>query len=184
MSELDIQQQGLTGAPSPNLSPSPAPCPAPRLVLAEIPASALTPTVTKIEASDNQIQEVKADIAAAANLEELLLYKNKIKTVDPAIGQLKKLKVLNLFNQGVLAKLPWAELGGLGELEELNLAANKIMMIPDAAFAGLSSLKILRSVGVRDEGGAPTPTLTPSVPSSASTTTGSSDSARLCLSPA
>ena len=121
MAEVDIQEQGLT----------------------EIPASALTPAVTKIEASDNQIQEVKADIAGAANLEELLLYKNKIKTVDPAIGQLKKLKVLNLFNQGVLAKLPWPELGGLGALEELNLAANKIMMIPDAAFAGLSSLKIL-----------------------------------------
>ena len=47
------------------------------------------------------------------------------------------------FNQGVLAKLPWPELGSLGALEELNLAANKIMMIPDAAFAGLSSLKVL-----------------------------------------
>jgi len=51
--------------------------------------------------------------------------------------------VLNLFNQGVLAKLPWLELGGLGALEELNLAANKIMMVPDAAFTGLTSLKIL-----------------------------------------
>jgi Leucine-rich repeat (LRR) protein len=142
MAEVDIQEQGLTGALRP-ASHSPVPYPARRLVLAEIPASALTSTVTKIEASDNQIQEVKADIAGAANLEELLLYKNKIKTVDPAIGQLKKLKVLNLFNQGVLAKLPWPELGGLGALEELNLAANKIMMIPDAAFAGLSSLKIL-----------------------------------------
>ena len=66
---------------------------------ADLPASALTPEVTKIEATDNQIQEVKAGIAAAVNLEELLLYKNKIKTIDPAIGQLKKLKVLNLFNQ-------------------------------------------------------------------------------------
>lgn len=37
----------------------------------------------------------------------------------------------------------WLELGGLGALEELNLAANKISMIPDAAFAGLSALKIL-----------------------------------------
>ena len=37
----------------------------------------------------------------------------------------------------------WPELGGLGALEELNLAANKISVIPDAAFAGLSSLKIL-----------------------------------------
>ena len=113
-------------------------------MLAEIPASALSPTLTKLEASDNQIQEVKADIAGATNLEELLLYKNRVRTVDPAIGQLRKLKVLNLFNQGVLAKLPWAELGGLGALEELNLAANKIMMVPDAAFTGLTSLKILR----------------------------------------
>jgi hypothetical protein len=38
----------------------------------------------------------------------------------------------------------WLELGGLGALEELNLAANKIMMVPDAAFTGLTSLKILR----------------------------------------
>ena len=106
MAEVDIQEQGLTGARFARPLTSPVPYPA-RLVLAEIPASALTPAVTKIEASDNQIQEVKADIAGAANLEELLLYKNKIKTVDPAIGQLKKLKVLNLFNQGVLAKLPW-----------------------------------------------------------------------------
>ena len=111
--------------------------------LAELPASVLSLMVTQIEASDNQIEEITVDIAAAANLEELLLYKNKVKTVDPAIGQLQKLKVLNLFNQGVLTKLPWAELGGLGALEELNLAANKIMVIPDTAFAGLSSLRIL-----------------------------------------
>ena len=87
-----------------------------------------------------------AAIAAAANLEELLLYKNKISTVDPAIGQLKKLKVLNLFNQGVLAKLPWPELGGLISLEELNLAANKISVIPDAAFAQLAALKVLHCI--------------------------------------
>jgi len=111
--------------------------------LTELPASALSVLVKQIEASDNQIEEITAGIAAAINLEELLLYKNRVRTVDPAIGQLRKLKVLNLFNQGVLAKLPWAELGGLGALEELNLAANKISMIPDAAFAGLSALKIL-----------------------------------------
>ena len=111
--------------------------------LTELPESALSVLVKQIEASDNLIEEVTAGIAAAINLEELLLYKNKVRTVDPAIGQLRKLKVLNLFNQGVLAKLPWAELGGLGALEELNLAANKISVIPDAAFAGLSSLKVL-----------------------------------------
>ena len=33
-----------------------------------------------------------AAIAAAVNLEELLLYKNKVRTVDPAIGQLKGAK--------------------------------------------------------------------------------------------
>ena len=121
--------------------------------LVDIPTSVLTTLVKQIDASENFIEEVPAAISAAVNLEELKLFGNTVRTVDPAIGQLQKLKVLNLYNQGrglVLAKLPWAELGGLGELEELNLAANKIMMIQDAAFAGLSSLMILRSVGVRD----------------------------------
>ena len=50
------------------------------------------------------------------------------------------------FNQGVLAKLPWPELGGLISLEELNLAANKISVIPDAAFAQLAALKVLHCI--------------------------------------
>ena len=111
--------------------------------LVDIPTSVLTTLVKQIDASENYIEEVPAAIAAAVNLEELKLFGNTVRTVDPAIGQLQKLKVLNLFNQGVLAKLPWAELGGLGTLEELNLGANKIMSIPDEAFAGLTSLKIL-----------------------------------------
>lgn len=121
MAEIDVSEKGLTALPP-------------------IPADTV-----KVEASDNAITAVGPEIATAVNLEELLLYKNSIKSVDPAIGELKKLKTLNLFNniKGGLAKLPWKELGTLSALEELNLAANKMMMVPDPAFAALSSLKIL-----------------------------------------
>jgi len=121
MSELDVSEKGLTELPP------------------------LSATITKLEASDNNITAIGPEIAKGTGLEELLLYKNKIKTVDPAIAELKNLKTLNLFNNisGGLAKLPWPQLGTLSKLEELNLAANKMMMIPDPAFAGLSSLKIL-----------------------------------------
>lgn len=82
-----------------------------------------------------------ASVGAAADLEELLLFKNKIKTVDKAIGNLGKLGTLNLFNNQCMKVPP--EIGQLGALEELNLAANKMMMLTDAHFAGLTSLKIL-----------------------------------------
>ena len=94
-----------------------------------------------LDVSDNALTEVPAAIGGAADLEELLLFKNKIKTVDKAIGSLGKLTTLNLFNN-VCMKVP-PEIGQLGALEELNMAANKMMMLSDAHFAGLTSLKIL-----------------------------------------
>jgi len=107
--------------------------------LTELPA--IKPGTTKVDASDNAITEVKADIAGATDLEELLLFKNKIKTLDKAIGSLGKLTTLNLFNNAIMKAPP--EIGNLGSLEELNMAANKMMMLADPHFAGLTSLKIL-----------------------------------------
>lgn len=96
---------------------------------------------TKLDASDNALTEVPASIGGATELEELLLYKNKIKTVDKAIGECKKLTTLNLFNNQIMKAPP--EIGALCGIEELNIAANKLMMLADAHFSGLASCKIL-----------------------------------------
>jgi len=96
---------------------------------------------TKLDASDNALTEVPASIGGATELEELLLYKNKIKTVDKAIGECKKLTTLNLFNNQIMKAPP--EIGALCGIEELNIAANKLMMLTDAHFTGLASCKIL-----------------------------------------
>jgi len=114
---MDVSEKGLSAFPT-------------------IPAG-----TTKLDASDNALTEVPASIGDCAALEELLLFKNKIKTVDKAIGSLGKLVTLNLFNNACMKVPP--EIGNLGALEELNLAANKMMMLTDAHFAGLGSLKIL-----------------------------------------
>ena len=92
---------------------------------------------------DNSLEEMP-DTGMMPQLRILELNNNRIAAIPSGyFANMLALQVLNLFNQGVLAKLPWAELGGLGTLEELNLGANKIMSIPDEAFAGLTSLKIL-----------------------------------------
>jgi len=74
--------------------------------------------------------------------EELALYANKIKKVPASIGQLKKLRVLNLFNNIVGLSLP-EEIGTLTELTEVNFAANKIAMLKDAHFASWSKVTVL-----------------------------------------
>lgn len=96
---------------------------------------------TSLDASDNALTEVPAAIGGATELEELLLFKNKIKTVAKEIGELTNLKTLNLFNNAMMKVPP--EIGKLAALEELNLAANKMMMTADPHFEGLTSLKLL-----------------------------------------
>ena len=49
--------------------------------------------------------------------EKLELYANKIKKVPPSIGELKKLKLLNVFNNQIGLSLP-NEIGTLPDLEE------------------------------------------------------------------
>ena len=70
------------------------------------------------------------------------LYANKIKKVPPSIGELKKLKLLNCFNNQIGLSLP-NEIGELPDLEEVNLAANKLAMLKDVHFAKWSNVQIL-----------------------------------------
>lgn len=70
------------------------------------------------------------------------LYANKIKKVPPSIGELKKLKLLNCFNNQIGLSLP-NEIGELGDLEEVNLAANKLAMLKDVHFASWANVQIL-----------------------------------------
>lgn len=74
--------------------------------------------------------------------EELLLYANKIKKVPPSIGKLKKLKVLNCFNNAIGLSLP-DEIGTLAELTEVNMAANKLAMLKDVHFSSWSKVTVL-----------------------------------------
>ena len=77
-----------------------------------------------------------------ADCDELLLYANKIKKVDKAIGTLSKLTTLNLFNNVIGLSLP-DEIGSLAELNEVNLAANKLAMLKDVHFASWGKVTIL-----------------------------------------
>ena len=58
---------------------------------------------TSIDASDNTLVELPESIAVACkdSLEELLLFKNKIKTIHPTLGDLQSLVTLNLFNNQI-----------------------------------------------------------------------------------
>jgi len=73
---------------------------------------------------------------------ELLVYANKIKKCPPSIGTLKQLKVLNAFNNQIGMSLP-DEIGTLAALEEVNFAANKLVMLKDVHFASWSKVTVL-----------------------------------------
>ena len=63
----------------------------------EIPAG-----TTAIDGSDNKLTALPASIATCKDtLGELLLFKNKIKTVDAALAELGQLTTLNLFNNQI-----------------------------------------------------------------------------------
>jgi len=74
--------------------------------------------------------------------EELLLYANKIKKVPASIGTLTKLKVLNCFNNSIGLSLP-NEIGSLGELTEVNFAANRLAMLKEVHFASWAKVTVL-----------------------------------------
>jgi len=109
--------------------------------LKELGKEVLTDKLTKIDASDNALTVLGAEIGACTALEELLLFANQLKVLPKELGSLANLRVLNLFNNKLM-KLP-VEVGTLSNLEEVNLAANKLMMLPDAALASWSKVTIL-----------------------------------------
>jgi len=98
--------------------------------------------LTSIDASGCALAALPDEVASLVDLEELLVYTNKLTTLPATVGKLTGLTTLNVFNNQI-KKLP-AEVGSLISLEELNAAANKLMMLTDAHFAGMASLKNLQ----------------------------------------
>jgi Leucine-rich repeat (LRR) protein len=88
--------------------------------LKELTAEQLNESLVKIDASDNTLTVLPAEIGACVNLEELLLFANQLKILPKELGALPNLKVLNLFNNKLM-KLP-VEIGNLANLEEVRLA--------------------------------------------------------------
>lgn len=95
--------------------------------------------LTELDANGNALTVLPAEISKCEALEKLLVYANQLKelpaTLPPNITE------LNLFNNK-LKKLP-PSIGQLTELEEVNLAANKLMMTTDAMFASWSKVTVL-----------------------------------------
>ncbi|KOO25026.1 leucine-rich repeat-containing protein 1 [Chrysochromulina tobinii] len=61
--------------------------------------------LTMLDASDNKLTALTDAIGECTELEELILYRNGIKALPAAVGKLKKLRVLNVFNNQLI-KLP------------------------------------------------------------------------------
>ena len=110
-------------------------------LLTTLPADVLQTltALTSIDVSDNKLIKFPDEISDCAELEELVLYRNGLKTLPASIGKLGKLKVLNVFNNQ-LTKLP-AEVGAMSTLEEMNAAANKLLAV--MAVDGWTSVKVL-----------------------------------------
>ena len=83
-----------------------------------------------LDLSDNKLTALPPEIGGCAMLEEILLFKNQLKTLPASLGDLSLLRVVNCFNNK-LTKLP-TELGmSCSALEEINVAANKLMLLPE-----------------------------------------------------
>jgi len=95
--------------------------------------------LTELDANGNGLTVLPAEIANCEALEKLLVYANQLKELPAKLPP--NISELNLFNNK-LKKLP-PTIGELTELEEVNLAANKLMMTTDAMFASWSKVTVL-----------------------------------------
>jgi len=124
--KLDLSSSGLIGG------------------LTDEALSGLKPETTEIDVNGNALTTLPAGCFEKAqdSIESLELYGNKLKEIPAGVlGGLKHLKIINAFNN-VIKKLP-ADIGALVELEEVNFAANKLMMTDDAMFSSWENVKVL-----------------------------------------
>ena len=97
----------------------------------------------KLDASGCSLTSVPTEIAQCAeHLQELHLFANGIRDVPAgSLGGLTHIMTINLFNNAI-RKLP-TDLGQLAALEDVNFAANKLMLLTDEHFAKWMSVKNL-----------------------------------------
>jgi len=99
----------------------------------------IAPNTTHLEIFSNKLTTLDG-LERLRGLEDLQAYNNKLKNFD-VFPKLPALRVVNVYNNGI-RKLP-AEIGALRNLEEVNVAGNKLMALTDDHFRQWSRVTIL-----------------------------------------
>ena len=86
------------------------------------------PNLDWLTLDDNRLGSLPPQIGELKKLETLTLARNQLKSLPPQIGQLKKLKML-ILDKNQLASLP-PEIEQLEKLESLDLTDNKLVSLP------------------------------------------------------
>lgn len=114
--------------------------------------------------SETNLEKIPNLISNLKNLEQLMLYANKINLISDSVGSLEKLKLLDLSrNQITVFPLELCNLSNLttinlannnlesfpnlpkaSKLSVINLSNNKLTSFPDICHAGLSNLSEVR----------------------------------------
>ncbi|NGX63934.1 MAG: hypothetical protein KR126chlam6_01356 [Candidatus Anoxychlamydiales bacterium] len=84
-----------------------------------------------LEISGKSKRHIPAFISKLANLEELAICDTAIESLPDSLVQLKKLKILTIYDNKFLALLP-DKIGELQSLEELQLINNLLTSLPDS----------------------------------------------------
>jgi len=136
--EVDCEGQELTELPS-------IPLDTKMINVASNKLGALPPSVgnlsmlTELDANSNELTALPVELASCESLEALLVFNNKIKELPTTLPP--NLTELNLFNNQ-LKTLP-SSIGELANLEEVNVAGNRLMMTTNAMFASWSRVSVL-----------------------------------------
>lgn len=101
-----------------------------------------TPKLRVLRAGNNLIEQVPATLYTCANLDELQLYGNCLKTLHSDIGKLTRLRLLNV-GRNQLSQLP-ATLAECRNLQCLRVYENCISSLPP----GISDIATLTELGV------------------------------------
>lgn len=107
------------------------------------PATGNNPSGTRLDLSNQNLEQIPAYVFSLDNLEELNISNNKLTGAIPAeIRNIQKLKILNASNNQMTG-VP-AEIGQLSNLEELNLSNNQLTGLPYE----LGNLKNLKTFNI------------------------------------